>query len=113
MLVGRIEAGKKRVRQIYPSENQSQQPKDRHFSVDPRVLATTLLGARDRGDDLIGFFHSHPAASALPSRADREAAWQDCSYLILGSEGRLRCFCPRGDRGWNEERVVAEIESGE
>ena len=41
--------------------------------------------ARQRGLDVVGFYHSHPHSAAAPSERDRaEAGYPDHLYLIVG-----------------------------
>ncbi|MDY6786093.1 MAG: M67 family metallopeptidase [Cyanobacteriota bacterium] len=57
--------------------------KERSFSIDPRVLLHLQKQARDRGLNIIGFFHSHPDAPAIPSEFDRAIAMAPYSYVII------------------------------
>jgi proteasome lid subunit RPN8/RPN11 len=59
------------------------------FLVDPSDHIAGRRHARDRGLDVVGFYHSHPHSSAAPSERDRkEAGYPDHLYLIasLGVE---------------------------
>jgi proteasome lid subunit RPN8/RPN11 len=51
------------------------------------VPVEDIFQAQKRGRDLqleiIGFFHSHPDCPAIPSRCDREQAWEIYSYPII------------------------------
>jgi proteasome lid subunit RPN8/RPN11 len=46
--------------------------------------------AREAGEDIVGFYHSHPDHSARWSETDfNEAHWYGCSYVITSvSNGR-------------------------
>ena len=65
--------------------NRSDRPHERHFAIDPRDLMRIERDARRAKMDVIGFFHSHPNGSALPSETDREAAWPVYSYVIVAA----------------------------
>ncbi|MEE3719990.1 M67 family metallopeptidase [Tumidithrix elongata RA019] len=52
------------------------------FSIDPQEMLQVQKEARDRGFAIIGIYHSHPNAPAIPSEFDRGVAWQQYSYAI-------------------------------
>jgi proteasome lid subunit RPN8/RPN11 len=55
------------------------------FLIDPRDHISVLRAARDRGLDVIGFYHSHPRSTGEPSATDlEEASYLDHLYLIVG-----------------------------
>jgi proteasome lid subunit RPN8/RPN11 len=55
------------------------------FLVDPQDHVKTLRAARQRGLEVLGFYHSHPQTAAAPSVRDREeASYPDHLYLIVG-----------------------------
>ena len=72
------------------------------FLIDPRDHINVRRAARDRGLDVIGFYHSHPSSTAKPSATDlAEASYPDHLYLIVGlgsspPEARLYRFASRG-----------------
>jgi proteasome lid subunit RPN8/RPN11 len=54
------------------------------YLLDPQDHVTTLRHARQRGADVVGFYHSHPTAPAVPSETDRaEASYPGFLYLIV------------------------------
>ena len=54
------------------------------FLIDPKDHIDGRRDARQRGLDVIGFYHSHPRSPALPSETDRaEAAYSDHLYFIV------------------------------
>jgi proteasome lid subunit RPN8/RPN11 len=46
-------------------------------------LLETQRHAREKGLTIIGVFHSHPEAEAVPSECDRELAWPAYAYVIV------------------------------
>jgi proteasome lid subunit RPN8/RPN11 len=55
------------------------------FLIDPRDHINARRAARDRGLDVVGFYHSHPGSSGVPSATDlAEASYPDHLYLIVG-----------------------------
>jgi len=57
------------------------------YNIDPRELVRIQREARDRGEDILGFYHSHPDHPAHWSSTDlAEAHWFGCSYVITSVE---------------------------
>ena len=57
------------------------------YNIDPRDLVRIQREGRERGEDIIGFYHSHPDHPARWSPTDlAEAHWFGCSYLITSVE---------------------------
>ncbi len=56
---------------------------DNRYWIDPRSLMTAQRDSRDRGWIILGVYHSHPDAPAVPSERDRQLAWSGYSYPIL------------------------------
>jgi proteasome lid subunit RPN8/RPN11 len=55
------------------------------FLIDPGDHINVRRAARDRGLDVIGFYHSHPRSTGDPSATDlAEASYPDHLYLIVG-----------------------------
>ena len=57
--------------------------KARRYWIDPQDLLTTQRQAREQGLSIIGVYHSHPDAAAVPSECDRELAWSTYAYIIV------------------------------
>jgi len=57
------------------------------YNIDPRELIRIQREGRDRGEDIVGFYHSHPDHPAQWSQTDfAEAHWLGCSYVITSVE---------------------------
>jgi proteasome lid subunit RPN8/RPN11 len=56
---------------------------DDAFLLDPGDVARADRRARDIGLDLVGFWHSHPRAEAVPSASDERAAWPGLLCVIV------------------------------
>ncbi|MGB8834760.1 MAG: M67 family metallopeptidase [Candidatus Sulfotelmatobacter sp.] len=53
------------------------------YNIDPRELVRIQREGRERGEDIVGFYHSHPDHPAHWSPTDlAEAHWFGCSYVI-------------------------------
>jgi proteasome lid subunit RPN8/RPN11 len=57
------------------------------YNIDPKELVRIQREGRDRGEDIVGFYHSHPDHPARWSKTDfEEAHWLGCSYVISSVE---------------------------
>ena len=57
------------------------------YNIDPRDLIRIQREGRERGEDIVGFYHSHPDHPAQWSPTDlAEAHWFGCSYVITSVE---------------------------
>lgn len=57
------------------------------YHIDPRELVRIQREGRERGEDIVGFYHSHPDHPARWSPTDHaEAHWLGCSYVITSVE---------------------------
>jgi proteasome lid subunit RPN8/RPN11 len=64
----------------------SDSPQNR-YHIDPKELVRIQREGRGRGEDIIGFYHSHPDHPAQWSSTDlAEAHWFGCSYVITAVE---------------------------
>ncbi|HET9308730.1 MAG TPA: M67 family metallopeptidase [Candidatus Sulfotelmatobacter sp.] len=57
------------------------------YNIDPKELVRIQREGRGRGEDIVGFYHSHPDHPAHWSQTDfAEAHWIGCSYVITSVE---------------------------
>jgi proteasome lid subunit RPN8/RPN11 len=82
------------------------------YTIDPRELLRIEKLSRSRGEEIVGFYHSHPDHPARWSQTDlAEAHWLGCSYLITRvAEGRAEAtnaFLLAGS-GEEDKRFVDE-----
>ena len=57
------------------------------YNIAPQELIRIQRQARERGLDIVGFYHSHPDHPAQWSKTDfAEAHWLGCSYVITAVE---------------------------
>ncbi len=57
------------------------------YNIDLRELVRLQREGCERGEDIVGFYHSHPDHPAQWSSTDLdEAHWIGCSYVITGVE---------------------------
>lgn len=88
------------------------------YHIDPKELIAAQKLARQRGEDIVGFYHSHPDHPAHWSPTDlAEAHWIGCSYVITavaqGKAAQTNSFLLAGhtedDKHFQDEPVqVAE-----
>jgi len=83
ILLGRVSGGDKTVEELLPVDNERQESRHNRFLITPEALLRAEREGRARGLDIVGFYHSHPNAPALPSEYDREHAWPTYSYIIV------------------------------
>ena len=72
-----------RVTESRRAANLSSDP--HRFELDPQDHVRAIRDARGRGVAVIGFYHSHAAASPFPSAVDlAESSYPGALYLIVG-----------------------------
>ena len=66
------------------------------YLIDPQDHIDALRSARERGLEVLGFYHSHPHSTPAPSDTDRrDASYPNHLYLIVGlaqAKPEIRCF---------------------
>lgn len=87
VLLGQIDGDKRVVTSIARCGNtRTDSPKNR-YNIDPKELVRIQREGRERGEEIIGFYHSHPDHPAQWSPTDlAEAHWFGCSYVITSVE---------------------------
>lgn len=113
LLLGRFEDnGRKVVAGAYPISNaREEEAKRNRFLIRPDELLRGEKYAREKGLDVVGFYHSHPDDRAVPSQYDLEHAWPTYSYIVVAVEkgrgGDLRSWEMEADRSrFNDEEIV-------
>jgi proteasome lid subunit RPN8/RPN11 len=88
VLLGQFEDdGSKKVSRITRCGNTRDDSPHNRYHIDPKELIRIQGEGRERGEDIIGFYHSHPDHPALWSVTDfAEAHWFGCSYVITSVE---------------------------
>ena len=113
MLIGHFESeGGKRVVETLPLEN-AREDEARHNRVLilPKDVLRAERYAREKGLDVIGYYHSHPDDQAIPSQYDLDHALPVWSYLISsvfeGKTADIRSWVMENDRTkFNEEQIA-------
>ena len=84
-----------KILEVHPIPNVARTPRSR-FRMEPEAQLAAMRGIRERGLDLTGTYHSHPATPPYPSSNDRELAlYPKCAHLIVSlalPEPEVRCW---------------------
>lgn len=88
VLLGQIDGdGTRIVTSIARCGNTRDDSPHNRYNIDPRELIRIQRESRERGEDIVGFYHSHPDHPAQWSATDlAEAHWLGCSYVITSVE---------------------------
>lgn len=87
VLLGQIGPGEKTVSSVIRCGNTRSDSPHNRYHIDPRELVRAQREGHERGEDIIGFYHSHPDHPAQWSATDlAEAHWFGCSYVITSVE---------------------------
>lgn len=100
------------------------------YELDPGDIVAAERSAQARGEEVVGFYHTHPDHPARPSQFDTDRAWPGYHYVVIAvADGRLRHatawrlqeepmpphfqeteleICGDGGRGYNPASLVAE-----
>jgi proteasome lid subunit RPN8/RPN11 len=79
--------GSKAVSRIARCGNTRADSPHNRYRIDPKELIRIQREGRERGEDIVGFYHSHPDHPAQWSPTDlAEAHWFGCSYVITSVE---------------------------
>jgi len=114
ILLGQFEGDARRVTTVIRCANACNDSPHNRFEIDPRELIRFQREARERGMDIVGFYHSHPDHPSAWSPTDlADAYWFGCSYLITsvvqGKAGPISSFELTGsdehDKTFVEEKI--------
>ena len=88
VLLGRFEDdGTRTVTRVARCGNTRDDSPHNRYNIDPKELIRIQKEGRERGEDIVGFYHSHPDHPAQWSPTDlAEAHWIGCSYVITSVE---------------------------
>jgi proteasome lid subunit RPN8/RPN11 len=116
LLLGLLEGENKTVVETLPMENTAEVER-RHdlILIEPRAVFKAERLARQKGLDIIGYYHSHPEDEAAPSQFDLDHAMPVWSYIIASvREGKtvdVRSWQMENDRSvFNAEEMIFEVE---
>jgi proteasome lid subunit RPN8/RPN11 len=87
VLLGRMDGDERVVTSIARCGNTREDSPHNRYNIDPKELIRIQRDGRERGEDIVGFYHSHPDHPPQWSSTDlAEAHWFGCSYVITSVE---------------------------
>src|SRR6202790_5411013 len=87
VLLGQMDGDTRVVTSVARCGNTRTDSPQNRYNIDPKELVRIQREGRGRGEDIIGFYHSHPDHPARWSSTDlAEAHWFSCSYVITSVE---------------------------
>ena len=115
VLLGRFaDDGTKTVSRIARCGNTREDSPHNRYHIDPKELIRIQREGRERGEDILGFYHSHPDHPARWSATDlAEAHWFGCSYVITSVEKGASMLTnsfelagtDEGDKKFSDEKI--------
>jgi proteasome lid subunit RPN8/RPN11 len=121
VLLGRSVDGANEVDEAVRAGNTRTDSAHNRYNIAPQELVRIQRQGRERGLDIVGFYHSHPDHPAQWSKTDfAEAHWLGCSYVITavekGAAKATNSFLLTGtteeDKAFEDEAVeVAALET--
>lgn len=109
VLIGRAADGTVEVERAVPAKNIARGSRRKGYQIDWTTLLTVSRQSRQDGLRIVGFYHSHPSGSSVPSVRDINHAWPEVSYLILPMHAG-RCTAHTSWRRCNGEGCLVEEE---
>lgn len=96
------------VTSVYPLTNDSKSPNE--FFANPQELFDAVRSMREKNEEMIGIYHSHPNGPPEPSPSDEERNYYPgLFYLIVsleGKESRTKCFIMSENRTFSPVQIV-------
>ena len=87
VILGKMDDGVRIAKETVRCGNTRTDSPQNRYNIDPRELVRIQREGRERGEDIVGFYHSHPDHPAQWSSTDlAEAHWFGCSYVITSVE---------------------------
>jgi proteasome lid subunit RPN8/RPN11 len=121
ILIGKINGDDKLVIAAIATNNVWDEPASQEFRcgedrtnhsrylIPPQAIFDAQKQARAQQLEIIGFFHSHPDAPAVPSECDRSLAWEIYSYPIVsvidGKVESIASWVLDRDRVFQQEQI--------
>ena len=119
VLLGRSSDGVNTVEDAIRAGNTRTDSAHNRYHIAPQELVKIQRQGRERGLDIVGFYHSHPDHPAQWSQTDfAEAHWLGCSYVITavakGTAQQTNSFLLTGtteeDKAFADEAIVVAQE---
>ncbi|HZU30663.1 MAG TPA: M67 family metallopeptidase [Candidatus Angelobacter sp.] len=112
IILGTVVGGQRIVTMTLTCENIRTDSPTNRYSIHPEQVVAALKLARNRGESIIGFYHSHPDHSPHYSSTDlAEAHWFDCSYVITSVDKGVPAITASYVLSGSEEKKSFEPEN--
>ncbi len=116
-LLGADKTAGREIRDLVALDNQRHDSARNRYLVNAADVLRVETAARERGLDVVGWYHSHPDAPERPSDFDRDHAWPWYSYLIVSVEAaeprRMASWRLAEDRSrFEPEEILSEWSAG-
>ena len=85
VMLGTFAGGRVEVVDASSGNNLNTERSRDRYLLDPDDIVRADREARQRGLDVVGFWHSHPDHPARPSQFDTDHAWVDYVYIICAT----------------------------
>jgi proteasome lid subunit RPN8/RPN11 len=117
VLLGRSHENVNEVEEAVRAGNTRTDSAHNRYHIAPQELVRIQRQGRERGLDIVGFYHSHPDHPAQWSKTDfAEAHWLGCSYVITavanGVAQQTNSFLLTGtsedDKSFQDETIQVE-----
>lgn len=108
ILGGTFDDDRSIVSTIEPAGNVAETPRTRYY-IDPSEQLDIIERIEAGGEEVVGFYHSHPAGPPGPSVTDADrATWPGRSYVIVALDGHpfVGSWRWRGDEGFQPEPIL-------
>ncbi|WP_049969682.1 desampylase [Haladaptatus cibarius] len=94
------------VEDTFQAENVAETP-ETNYEIHPEEQLEIMEKIEDRGQDVVGFYHSHPEGPDHPSETDAaDATWDGYAYVIVSLNGAYPFV---GSWRWRGEAFDPEI----
>ncbi|MDH3975917.1 MAG: M67 family metallopeptidase [Deltaproteobacteria bacterium] len=87
IIMGHFDEGTHVATEVRRAANLNNERAHDRYEMDPKDLLKAEREGRERGVEIIGYYHSHPDHPDRPSEFDRQRAWPGYSYLIASVMG--------------------------
>lgn len=86
VLIGNPAPGAVSVSEVFEGRNLVQDRRHDRYELDPKDIIQAEQRAREAGQEVVGFYHTHPDHPARPSQFDTERAWSGYHYVVIAVE---------------------------
>ena len=73
-----------------PQKNLNKERAQDRYEIDPRAFLRLQDSLRETGQEVVGFYHSHPdhPSRLSPTDLERMGDWEGWIYIIVGVDGK-------------------------